>query len=98
MEEGLVGVSDASKMAGRIGVGRMFWVYGNRNRSWKKGKGYRMTVMDREMAGVVEILDEMRRYKGEARKIRIGVDNVGVLKNLSKRRGFCGKCEQKVRE
>ena len=98
MEEGLVGVSDASKMGGRVGIGGMLWVYGNRYKSWRKGRGYGLTVMDGEMAGVAEILDEVRRYEGEARVLRIGVDNVGVLKNLRKGKGLCGKWEQKVRE
>ena len=98
MEEGLVGISDASKMENRVGIGGMLWVYGKRYRSWSKGMGYGMTVMDGEMAGVAEILDEVRKYEGEARVLRIGVDNVGVLKNLRKGRGMCGIWEQKVRE
>jgi len=57
-----------------------------------------MTVMDGEMSGVGEILDEVRRYEGESRKLVIGVDNVGVLKCLRRGRGLCGKEEQKVRE
>ena len=98
MREGVVGMSDTSKMAGRIGIGGVLWVYGNRYKSWRKGRGYRMTVMDGEMAGVAEILDEVRKYDGGARVLRIGVDNVGVLKCLRKGRGLCGMWEQKVRE
>ena len=48
MGEGLVGVSDASRMEGRIGVGGMLWVYGNRYRRleeeqgvWNDGDGWR---------------------------------------------------------
>ena len=98
MGEGLVGISDASKMENRVGIEGELWVYGNRYKSWSKGLGYGMTVMDGEMAGVAEILDEVRKYEGEARVLRVGVDNVGVLKNLRKGRGMCGRWEQKVRE
>ena len=91
-------MSEASKRSERVGIEDMLWVYGNRYRSWKKVRGYRLTVMDGEMAGVAEILDEVNGYEGKARKLRIGVDNVGVLKNLRKGRGMCGKWEQKVRE
>ena len=98
MKEGIVGVSDTSKMAGRVGIGGKLWVFGNRYKSWRKGRGYGMTVMDGEMAGVAEVLDEVRKYEGEARVLRIGVDNVGVLKCLRKGRGMCGIWEQKVRE
>ena len=98
MKEGLVGISDASKRENRVEIGGMLWVYGNRYRSCSKGLGYGMTVMNGEMAGVAEILDEVRSYEGGARVLRIGVDNVGVLKNLRKGRGMCGRWEQKVRE
>ena len=98
MRERVVGISDASKMAGRIGIGGMLWVYGNRYKSWRKGRGYGMTVMDGEMAGVAEVLDEVRKYEGEARVLRIGLDNVGVLKCLRKGGGMCEIWEQKVRE
>lgn len=98
MEEGLVEVRDASKMVGKIGIGGMLWVYGNRYRSWKLSKGYSLTVMDGDMVGVAEILDEVRSYKGDARVLRVGIDNVGVLKCLRKGRGMCGRWEQKVRE
>ena len=57
-----------------------------------------MTIQDGEMAGVAEILDEVRKYEGNVRKLWIGVDNVGVLKCLRKGRGMCGIWEQKVRE
>jgi len=73
-------------------------VYGNRYRSWRKSKGYGMTVMDGEMSGVGEILDEVRKYEGECKELVIGVDNVGVLKCLRRGREMCGKEEQKVRE
>ena len=81
-----------------MGIGGMLWVYGNRYRSWRKSKGYGVTVMDGEMSGVGEILDEVRRYEGLSRRLVIGVDNVGVLKCLRRGRGMCGKEEQKVRE
>ena len=48
MEEGLVGVSDASKMMGRVGVGGMLWVYRNRYRSWRLGKGYGLSLMHQQ--------------------------------------------------
>ena len=98
MLEGVVGISDASMMGERVGVGGVIWVYGNRYKSWRKGKGYGLTVGDGEMAGVGDILDEMRRYEGEARKLVIGVDNVGVLKKLRKSRGLCNRWKQKVSE
>ena len=98
MEKAVVGISDASRINGRVGIGRMIWVYGKRYKKWAKGRGYGLTIQDGEMAGVAEILDEMRRYKGEARVLRIGVDNMGVLRCLRKGIGMCGKWEQKVRE
>ena len=50
------------------------------------------------MAGVAKKLEGMREYKGEIRKLRIGVDNVGVLERLRKGGEMCGKWEQKARE
>jgi len=81
MLEGIVGVSDANIIEGRVGVEGVIWVYGNRYKSWRKGKGYGLTVGDGEMEGVGNILDEVRRYEGNARKLIVGVDNVGVLKS-----------------
>lgn len=98
MEEGIVGISDASKMENRVGIGGELWVHENRYKSWSKGLGYGMTVMDGEMAGVAEILDEVRKYEGKARVLRAGVDNIGVLKDWRKGRGICGRWERKVRE
>ena len=98
MKEGIVGVSDASRINGRMGIGGMLWVFGNRYKSWAKGRGYGMTVQDGEMAGVAEILDEVRKYEGDARVLRVGVDNMGVLRCLRKGIGLCGIWEQKVRE
>ena len=60
MEEGVVGISDASKMGERVGIEGSLWVYGNRYKSWRRSRGYGLTVMDGEMAGVAEILDEVR--------------------------------------
>ena len=97
-KEGMVGASDASVKGNRVGIGGMIWLYGRRYKSWRKGRGYGMTVAEGEMEGAGRILDEVRRYEGEARVVRIGIDNVGVLKNLRKGRGMCGKWEQKVRE
>lgn len=93
-----MGASDASKMNGRVGIGGRIWLYGERYKSWREGKGYGMTVAEGEMAGVAKVLERVREYEGEARIIRIGVDNMGVLKNLRKGKGFCGKWEQEVRE
>ena len=98
MEEGLVGLSDASGMRGRIGIGGEIWEHGRSWTRWRKSKGYGLTVYDGEMAGVGEILDKVRGYEGEERVLRIGVENVGVLKSLRKGRGWCGIWEQKVRE
>jgi len=84
MLEGIVRVSHVSMMGGRVGVGGVIWVYGNRYRSWRKGKRYGLTVGDRELTGVGDILEEVRRYEGEGRKLVVGVDNMGVLKNLRK--------------
>jgi len=50
------------------------------------------------MAGLAKMLEVVREYDGEARILRVGVDNVGVLRRLGKGRGFCGKWEQKVRK
>ena len=98
MEEGLVGISDASGMRGRVGIGGEIWEYGRSWTRWRKSKGYGLTVYEGEMAGAGEILDKVRSYEGKERVLRIGVDNVGVLKNLRKGRGWYGKWEQKVRE
>ena len=98
MKEGMVGISDASGLRGRVGIGGEVWLYGRSYKLWRKGLGYGLSVADGEMAGVGEILDVVRKYEGENRVLSIGVDNVGVLKNLRKGRGWCGKWEQKVRE
>jgi len=37
-------------------------------------------------------------YVGDRRRLLVGVDNMGVLKKLRKRRGFCGQVEQRVRK
>ena len=97
-EEGMVGASDASMKGNRIEIGGMLWLFGRRYKSWRKGRGYGMTVAEGEMEGAGRILDEVRKYEGERRKLRIGIDNMGVLKNLRKGRGLCNRWEQKVRE
>ena len=96
--EGMVGTSDASGLNKRIGIRGMIWLYGKRFRSWRKGKGYGLTVAEGEMAGAARLLDEVRKYEGDVRVLRVGIDNVGVLKNLRKGRGLCGKREQEMRE
>ena len=78
--DGVVGVSDASKISGKMGIGGIIWVYdGNRYKSWAKGRGYGMTIQDGEMAGVAEILNEVRKYEGKARMLRIGVHQQKLL-------------------
>ena len=91
MKEGFLGVSDASMMGGRIGVGGLLRLYGLRYRKWRESKGYGLTVGDGEMAGLAKLFEVVRNYEGEARILRVGVDNVGVLRRLNKDRGFCGK-------
>ena len=98
MEEGLVGISEASGMRRRIEIGGEIWEHGRSLTRWRKSKGYGLTVYEGEMAGVGEILDRVRRYEGEERLLKVGVNKVGVLKNLRRGRGLCGKWEQKVRK
>ena len=64
MKEGMVGISDASGMRGRVGIGGEVWLYGRSYKLWRKGLGYGLSVADGEMAGVGEILDVVRRYEG----------------------------------
>jgi len=98
MKEGFLGVSDASMMSSRVGIGAVLRLYGLRYGEWRESRGYGLTVGDGEMAGLAKLLEVVREYEGEARVLRVGVDNVGVLRRLGKGRGFCGKWEQKVRE
>ena len=37
-------------------------------------------------------------YRGNMRKLVVGVDNMGVLRRLTKGRGFCGEGEQMARK
>jgi len=98
MKEGFLGVSDASMMSNRVEIGGILRLYGLRYGEWRESRGYGLTVGDGEMAGLAKLLEVVREYEGEASVLRVGVDNVGVLRRLGKGRGFCGKWEQKVRE
>jgi len=57
-----------------------------------------LDVSEGEMWGVRRLLEKARgEYKGQRRKLIVGVDNVGVLKRLRKGKGMCGKGERGVR-
>lgn len=55
-------------------------------------------VGEGEMYGVGKLLERVEEeYRGEKRKLIIGVDNQGVLKKLRRSRGINGKAKQIVR-
>ncbi|PWW80913.1 hypothetical protein C7212DRAFT_307431, partial [Tuber magnatum] len=43
----------------------------------------------------LQVIKEMERKKDK--KIILALDNMGVLKNLKKGRGFCGRIEREIR-
>ena len=96
--EGMVGVSDASCINTRMGIEGKRWMYERRYRSWRESRSYGLTVAEGEMEEAARILEEVRGYEGENRILRMGVDNIEVLKALRKVRGLCGEREPKVRE
>ena len=96
--EGMVGVSDASSMNKRIEIRGKVWLYERSYKSGRESRGYELTVAEEEIEGAGRVLNEVRRYEGEVKVLKIGVDKVRVLKALRKSRGMCGKREEKVRE
>ena len=98
-EECLLGMSEASGEGESIGIGGGLWEGGKLIKGWGEQGGRGLTVGEGEMYGVGRVLEMVEGcYKGERRKLVVGVDNMGVLKRLRKGRGFCGEAEQKVRE
>ena len=50
MKEEFLGVSDASMMSSRVGIGGVLRLYGRRYGEWRESRGYGLTVGDGEMA------------------------------------------------
>ena len=98
-EKFLVVLSDASREeSGRMGIGGKWWEKGEECVEWRVGGGWGLTVGEGEMWGVGEAMERVvEGYRGEMRRLIVGVDNVGVLRRLRKGKGFCGEGEQKVR-
>ena len=98
-EKFVLGMSDASGEGESIGIGGGLWEGGKLIKRWGEQGGRGLTVGEGEMYGLGRVLEIVEgSYKGEKRRLMVGVDNTGVLKRLRKGRGFCGKAEQRVRE
>ena len=66
MGRGMVGISDANGISGRVGIGREIWLYGRSYKSRREGKGYGLTVGEGEMVGVAKILEVVGIVKSPA--------------------------------
>ena len=94
----LVGVSDASGESVGIGIRGGLWEGDKLIKSWSMGLGRGLDVSEGEMWGVRKLLEKVgEMYKGERKKLVVGVDNKGVLMRLRKGRGMCGEGERGVR-
>jgi len=95
----VVGVSDASGEGRGMGIGGGLWEDGKEILGWSGNGGMGLTVEEGEMFGVKSLLEKVEGvYKGEKRRLLVGVDNVGVLKKLRKGRGMCGEIEEGTRK
>ena len=93
-----MGISDASGEGESVGIGGGVWEDGEEVMRWSEAGGYGLTVGMGEMFGVRRLMERVEgNYRGGKRRLLVGVDNVGVLRNLRKGRGFCGEIEQGVR-
>jgi len=94
----VVGVSDTSAEGSGMGMGGGVREGGEEIMGWSVNGGRGLTVEMGEMYGVKKVLEWVEReYRGDRRRLLVGVDNVGVLRKLGKGRGFCGEIEQEVR-
>ena len=93
----VVGVSDASGEGRGMSVGGGIWEGGEEMLSWSVNGGRSLTGEMGKMYGVKKVLEKVKGvYRGNRRKLVVGVDNVGVLRKLGKGRGYCRKIEQEV--
>ena len=97
-KEWVVAVSDAGGEGNGMGIGGGWWEGGEKRGSGSLNGGWGLTVMMGEMCGVKVAMERVEaEYRGEKRKLMVGVDNVGVLKCLRKGRGMCSEGEKGVR-